>query len=169
MRTPEELVAFAAERGVSATLHHADSPMPTVPLAAAGLGIDPAEVTKNVLFFVQGTAVLVIARGVQRIDERVVAGHFGVGRKEVKIASPDQTVAETGFVAGCVPPFGHRVPLPTLVDEEVMTLPRVYGGTSDPRVLISVAPDDLTRLTTVEAVLPVAKVENGGGASSPGA
>ncbi len=140
------LIAFAAERGVTATLHPADSPMPTVPLAAGALGIPVEAMTKNVLFFVQGNPILVIARGIQRVDDRRIAAHFGVGRKQVKLANGEQTLATTGFEAGCVPPFGHITPLPTLIEAQVMALPRVYGGTSDPNVLISVAIDDLLKV-----------------------
>jgi prolyl-tRNA editing enzyme YbaK/EbsC (Cys-tRNA(Pro) deacylase) len=140
------LIAFAAERGVTATLHPSDSPMPTVPLAAAALGIAVEDMTKNVLFFVQGEPVLVIARGIQRVDDRKIAAHFGVGRKPVKLASGEQTLATTGFEAGCVPPFGHLTPIPTLIDAQTMELPRIYGGTSNPNVLISVPPHELLKI-----------------------
>lgn len=140
------LLAFAAERGVMAMLHPSDSPMPTVPLAAAALGIAVEDMTKNVLFFVQGEPILVIARGIQRVDDRKIATHFGVGRKQVKLATAEQTLATTGFEAGCVPPFAHLIPLPTLIDAQVMKLTRVYGGTSDPNVLISVRTADLTKM-----------------------
>jgi prolyl-tRNA editing enzyme YbaK/EbsC (Cys-tRNA(Pro) deacylase) len=140
------LITYAAERGVIATLHPADSPMPTVPLAAAALGIPVEAMTKNVLFFVQGEPVLVIARGIQRVDDRRIATHFGVGRKQVKLATGEQTLATTGFEAGCVPPFGHLIPLPTLIDAHVLTLPRIYGGTHDPMVLISVPTESLVEM-----------------------
>jgi prolyl-tRNA editing enzyme YbaK/EbsC (Cys-tRNA(Pro) deacylase) len=146
MTLSTNLLAFAAQRGVTATLHPADSPMPTVPLAAEALGIPVEAMTKNVLFFVQGKPILVIARGIQRVDERRIAAHFGVGRKQVKLANGEQTLATTGFEAGCVPPFGHLTSLPTLIEAQVMALPRVYGGTSDPNVLISVATEDLLKV-----------------------
>jgi prolyl-tRNA editing enzyme YbaK/EbsC (Cys-tRNA(Pro) deacylase) len=90
-----------------------------VPLAAEALGIPVEEMTKNVLFFVRGEPVLVIGRGTERIDERRVAAHFGVGRKQVKLANGEQTLATTGFEAGCVPPFGHVVALRTLLATEL--------------------------------------------------
>ena len=46
-----------------------------------------------------------------------------------------------------MPSFGHRAPLPTLIDTVVTQLDRVYGGTGDPTVLISLATSDLIRLT----------------------
>ena len=46
-----------------------------------------------------------------------------------------------------MPSFGHRTPLPTLIDPAVLTLPRVYGGTGDPAVLISLSIADILALT----------------------
>jgi prolyl-tRNA editing enzyme YbaK/EbsC (Cys-tRNA(Pro) deacylase) len=154
LRSPEELQSFVREHGFTATLHPADEPMPTVEAAAVALGIAPEEMTKNVVFIVEGRPVLAIAAGETRVDDRALARHFGVGRKKVKLASAQQTFEATGFVAGCVPPFGHRELLPTLVDESVLQLERVYGGTGDPKVLISLPPDALLSLTN-GVVLPL--------------
>lgn len=153
-RTPADLVAFAAERGVVATLHHAPGPMPTVEAAAAALGIMPEQMSKNVLFLVAGAPWLAIGRGRQRVDTGTLARHSAVSKKKVRLATPAQTLAYSGFAAGCVPPFGHRVPLPTVVDRSVLALPRLYGGTSEPTILLSILPDDLFKLTEA-AILPL--------------
>ena len=46
-----------------------------------------------------------------------------------------------------MPSFGHKTALPTLIDTAVPLLDRVYGGTGDPSVLISLPPTDLIALT----------------------
>ena len=154
LRSPEELRDLAAARGVAVELHPAAQAMPTVEAAAAALGIPVDAMTKNIVCLVAGAPVLVIAAGLSRIDDRALAGHYGVGRKKVGLAPPGAAYAITGFVVGCMPSFGHREPLPTLVDEAVLRLERIYGGTGDPAVLISLATRDLMALTggTVAAV-----------------
>jgi prolyl-tRNA editing enzyme YbaK/EbsC (Cys-tRNA(Pro) deacylase) len=147
LHSPEELRALAAARGFAATLHPADRPMPTVETAAEALGIPVAAMTKNIVFLVGDTPILTIATGQTRIDDRALAQHFGVGRKKVGIASPDQAYAISGFVVGCMPSFGHKTALPTLIDPAVLALERVYGGTGDPAVLIALPPHDLVALT----------------------
>jgi prolyl-tRNA editing enzyme YbaK/EbsC (Cys-tRNA(Pro) deacylase) len=121
--------------------------MPTVEDAAAVLGIHLSEMTKNVVFLIKGEPVLVIARGQARVDKGILARLVGVGKKQVKLATSAQTLELTGFAAGCVPPFGHKVPLRTFIDESVLGLERVYGGTSDPNILISLPLDGLFQLT----------------------
>jgi prolyl-tRNA editing enzyme YbaK/EbsC (Cys-tRNA(Pro) deacylase) len=147
LRSPAELRDFAAARGIAAELHPADRPMPTVEDAAAAIGIPVAAMTKNIVCLVGDAPILVIAAGGSRIDDRALAAHFGVGRKKVGLATPDQAYALTGFVVGCMPSFGHREPLRTLIDAAVTPLERVYGGTGDPTVLISLRTRDLLALT----------------------
>jgi len=147
LHSPEQLRDLAAAHGVAATLHPAGRPMPTVEAAADALGIPVAAMTKNIVWLAGEAAVLVIAAGQARIDDRALARELGVGRKKVGLATPERAYAISGFVVGCMPSFGHRAALPTLIDSAVMALDRVYGGTGDPRVLISLAPSDLVRLT----------------------
>jgi prolyl-tRNA editing enzyme YbaK/EbsC (Cys-tRNA(Pro) deacylase) len=51
-----------------------------------------------------------------------------VGKKQVKIATPEQVLAWTGYPAGGVPPFGHPTRLRTWVDPAVLERETVYGG-----------------------------------------
>jgi prolyl-tRNA editing enzyme YbaK/EbsC (Cys-tRNA(Pro) deacylase) len=147
LHNPEELRDLAAAHGIVATLHPAGRPMPTVEAAANALGIPVAAMTKNIVWLADGAAVLVIAAGQARIDDRALARQLGVGRKKIGLATPERACAISGFVVGCMPSFGHRAPLPTLIDTVVTQLDRVYGGTGDPTVLISLATSDLIRLT----------------------
>jgi prolyl-tRNA editing enzyme YbaK/EbsC (Cys-tRNA(Pro) deacylase) len=158
LHSPEELRDLAAARGIAARLHPAGRAMPTVEAAAAALGVPVVAMTKNIVCLVGTAAVLAIAAGRSRIDERALARHFGVGRKKIGLATPDQAYALTGFVVGCMPSFGHRAALPTLIDTSVIELERVYGGTGDPTVLISLATSDLVRLTS-GVVLPLCRAE----------
>lgn len=151
-RSPQELIALAAEQGIIATLHPAERAMPTVQEAAAALGIPVDTMTKNLIFLVKGEPILVIVRGTSMVDKRTLARHFGVGRKKVKLATAQQTFDTTGFVAGCVPSFGHKTPLPTFIDEDIYQLERVYGGTSEAKVLISIPLNELIRLTKGEVM-----------------
>ena len=153
-RSPAELRALASAQGITATLHPTGQPMPTVELAAAALGIAVESMTKNIVCLIDTQPVLVIAAGQSRIDDRALAQHFGLSRKKVGLARPEQAYDVSGFVVGCMPSFGHRTQLPTFIDPAVIVLPRVYGGTGDPAVLISLATTDLLALTggTVLAV-----------------
>ena len=153
LHSPEELRDLAAAHGIAAMLHPAGRPMPTVEAAADALGLPVSAMTKNIVWLVGDTAVLAIAAGRARIDDRALARQLAVGRNKVGLATPERAYAISGFVVGCMPSFGHRAPLPTLIDPAVAQLDRVYGGTGDPTVLISLATSDLIRLTGATVAL----------------
>ncbi len=123
---------------------------PTVPAAAAALGVQPAQIIKSLLFLVQDAPVLVIACGDSPVDRRALAGRFGVGKKQIKLADAETVLAYTGYPVGGVPPFGHRQAVPVLLDRAVQAWDVVFGGGGDDRTLLRIAPDALAHATGAE-------------------
>jgi prolyl-tRNA editing enzyme YbaK/EbsC (Cys-tRNA(Pro) deacylase) len=72
--------------------------------------------------------VLTITCGPAYVERRALASLYGVGRKKVKLASPETVLQETGYPVGGMPPFGHRQPVTTLIDHRVLENPEVYAG-----------------------------------------
>jgi prolyl-tRNA editing enzyme YbaK/EbsC (Cys-tRNA(Pro) deacylase) len=80
--------------------------------AADNIGCELGQIVKSLCFFAERDAgeraVLVLASGDQRVDDRKLAAHYGVGRKRIRIATPDECVSVWGYLPGGVPPLGHR-------------------------------------------------------------
>lgn len=150
--TPNDLEAFIRARGIAAALLRDVGDTPTVTDAAEVLGVPAEQVVKTLLFLVDGRPVVFITNGPARVDERLLAQHFGVGRKKVKIADPDTVLSLTGYPAGGVPPFGHRSPLPVLVDARILEHPVVYGGGGDDRTMLRVTPGEIVRVTKAKVI-----------------
>lgn len=137
---------------------------PTVPDAAAVLGVEPDQIVKTLLFILPPPAangetpgqampgaVVVIGCGEYRIDKKVLARHYGLSAKRVKLATPEQVLDLLGYPAGGVPPFGHRTPLPVLLDQRVLALHdqfngQIYGGGGDDRTMMALTVDDLVHI-----------------------
>jgi len=138
---------------VVAELVRPGAPTPTVPAAARALGVAPDAIVKSLVFEADLPAagrqpVLVIAAGEARVRMRALARALGIGRRKVRLASPEQTLSLTGFAVGSMPPFGHRTPLATLVDS--VSVPEggmVYGGGGAHDVLLRVPVDALLSVT----------------------
>lgn len=156
MLTPDDLERYIREQGIDAALLRDVGDTSTVERAAAALGVPPEYIVKTLLFLVDGRPVVYITHGTQRVDPRVLARHFGVGRKKVKLADPETVRELTGYPAGGVPPFGHRTPLPVLMDARVLSLPVVYAGGGDDRTMLRVSPQTLRRVTGAVLVEPQA-------------
>jgi prolyl-tRNA editing enzyme YbaK/EbsC (Cys-tRNA(Pro) deacylase) len=150
--TPVDLAAFIIRAGIAAELVPMAVETPTVPDAAAALGVLPAQIIKSLLFLVREAPVLVIACGDAIVDRRVLSERFGVGKKQVKLADAATLLAVLGYPVGGVPPFGHARQVPILLDRAVQAWDVVYGGGGDDHTLLRIAPDELARATRAEWV-----------------
>lgn len=146
----QALPRFIAQHDIAAEIVPMTLETPTVPAAAAALGVAPAQIIKSLLFLIRDQPVLVIASGDRLVDRGVLAVRFGVGKKQIKLADAETVLRLTGYPAGGVPPFGHPAPLLTLLDRGVLAWAAVYGGGGDDHTLLRVAPGELARVTAAE-------------------
>jgi prolyl-tRNA editing enzyme YbaK/EbsC (Cys-tRNA(Pro) deacylase) len=75
-----------------------------------------------------------------------------VGRKKVKLATPETVVEVTGFLVGAMPPFGHRQPLHTVIDRRVLEKPIVYAGGGSDNALLRLEPGIILQVTQGEVL-----------------
>jgi prolyl-tRNA editing enzyme YbaK/EbsC (Cys-tRNA(Pro) deacylase) len=87
-------------------------------------------------------AVLVIASGDRRVDERRVAGLTGA------LARADAAFVKqaTGFSIGGAAPLGVCAPV-TLIDRELFRFGEIWAAAGHPNGVFRLAPQDLARLT----------------------
>lgn len=158
--TPADLQAYIDRSHIDARLITGIGDTPTVPTAAAALGVERDQIVKSLLFLLDlphtpkdaPQALLVISHGERRVDKKMLAPHFGVSAKRVRLALPETVIEVLGYVAGGVPPFGHRREVPVLVDASVLTLRerfggRVYAGGGDECTVTELTVDELLRVT----------------------
>jgi prolyl-tRNA editing enzyme YbaK/EbsC (Cys-tRNA(Pro) deacylase) len=123
-----------------------DASTRTAAEAAAAIGCTVAEIAKSLVFRAEpsGRAVLAIASGANRVDERKLAALLG---ERLARADADFVREKTGFAIGGVPPLGHAGPLPTFVDEALDAFADVWAAAGTPNAVFRVTPADLLRLT----------------------
>jgi prolyl-tRNA editing enzyme YbaK/EbsC (Cys-tRNA(Pro) deacylase) len=154
---PQDLQAYIDEQGITAELIGGLGDTPTVPAAAAALGVESEQIIKTLLFLVDQQSdarkpVVVISYGEKRVDKGQLAERWGVGKKRVTLAPADVVLELLGYAAGGVPPFGHRTALPVIVDTGILDLRRrydgvIYGGGGDDRTMMKLTVDELLRVT----------------------
>lgn len=145
--TPVDLRNFMEDHHIPGEIIYMDSPTPTVESAAEAVGTQPSHIVKSVLFNIKDSYVLAIATGTSRIDQRSIANYFVVGRKQVKLTSPEIVLSVTGYPVGTVPPFGHLSPLPTLIDQELVEMETIYAGGGAHNALVRLSPKDILRVS----------------------
>ena len=107
-----------------------DSSTATSQQAADNVGCELGQIVKSLGFLIQkAKPVLVLASGDQSIDDRKLASLFQVGRKKVRMMSPDQCLSILGYLPGGVPPLGHRrANIPVIIDEGLRRYEIVYAA-----------------------------------------
>ena len=146
--TPADLARYIQQHNVDAALITDIGDTPTVPTAAAALGVGVDEILKTLLFYVKGDPWVVISHGVEPVPARALADHFGVGKRQIKLARPQQVLAETGYPVGGVPPIGHRNPNPVILAQSILDYDVVFGGGGDDHTMLRIPVSELLRLLT---------------------
>ena len=149
------LEAFLRANDVAGVVVPVTTHTPTVEAAAQVMGVTVEQIVKSVLFLLEPPggepqAVLVIANGLGRVDDRRVAAHTGVPRKRIRMAGPEEVLRLTGYPVGGVPPLGHATALRILIDPAVLSQPEVYAGGGALDALLRITPAEIARVTGAE-------------------
>lgn len=114
--------------------------------AAAAVGVSVSQIVKSLIFRAAGSdrAVLVLASGSNRVDEAAVAALLD---EPIGKADPEFVRARTGFAIGGVSPVGHLEPLPTFIDEDLLTYETLWAAAGTPNAVFRLTPEELVRLT----------------------
>lgn len=124
--------------------------------AAEAVGVSVGQIAKSLIFTANGSPILVIASGDNRVDEAKLEALVG-GR--VRRADPETVRQATGFSIGGVPPFGHATRMPVYIDRDLLRHPLIYAAGGVPECVFPLSPDELLRATGGEAA--DVKVEEG--------
>ncbi|MBC3877748.1 YbaK/EbsC family protein [Undibacterium sp. FT79W] len=120
--------------------------------AAAGLGCSVAEIAKSIVFrrVADDAAVMVVASGSNRVDEKKVAAIVG------PLAKADARFVreKIGYAIGGVCPVGHLQKSVMLIDQDLLQYPKVWAAAGHPHAVFSLTPQQLVAMTAA----PVADI-----------
>jgi prolyl-tRNA editing enzyme YbaK/EbsC (Cys-tRNA(Pro) deacylase) len=135
-----------ARLGLNAEIREFDASTRTSADAAAAIGCTVAQIAKSVIFRAKGAGqpVLVIASGINRIDEKKLEAALGdkIGR-----ADADFVRNTTGFAIGGVAPVGHTGPVRIFIDQDLDQYDEIWAAAGSPNAVFRLTPADLRRIT----------------------
>jgi prolyl-tRNA editing enzyme YbaK/EbsC (Cys-tRNA(Pro) deacylase) len=135
-----------AERGHAHMPRWLEVPVRTSQEAADHLGVAVGQIAKSVIFRSKADdrAVLVIASGDRRVDEKKVAALVGgaIGRADAEFVK-----RKTGFSIGGVAPLAHSEPPLALIDRELLRFEVVWAAAGHPNAVFPMQPTQLEALT----------------------
>ncbi|MGE5615440.1 MAG: YbaK/EbsC family protein [Bacillota bacterium] len=145
-RSARKIQDLLTSRGAECEVVQLPASTRTSAEAAAAVGCSVAQIAKSIVLRTAQSdkAVIVVASGVNRVNEAKVAGYIG---EPIRKADADFVREKTGFVIGGVPPIGHAEPIDTIVDEDLMKLGDVWAAAGTPNSVFKVSAENLLALT----------------------
>lgn len=123
--------------------------------AAQAAGCEVGQIVKSLVFMFQPAGgappkpILVLVSGPNRVHET----HFGqlLGGK-LSRADADFVREASGFAIGGIPPVGHKSPLDTYIDEDLMQYPTIWAAAGTPNAIFQIAPAELVKISKGQLV-----------------
>lgn len=120
--------------------------------AAAAAGCVVGQIVKSLVFRGRqtGKPFLLLVSGANRVNEKAVAKVLGEA-----LTRPDaQYVRDlTGYAIGGIPPLGHREPIETWIDQDLLQYAAVWAAAGTPETIFKVAPSDLQAKTGAKPLM----------------
>lgn len=139
----ESVRAFFREKAPDIEIIDQDASTATVAEAAVALGVEPGQIAKTLSIRVKDQAMLIVARGDARLDNRKTKDAFG-GRP--RMLGAEEVEALTGHPVGGVCPFGLATPLPVYCDESLKSFGTIYPAAGSRTASVALSPDRLADL-----------------------
>ncbi|WP_346353787.1 YbaK/EbsC family protein [Azotosporobacter soli] len=122
----------------------------TSELAAAALGVSPAQIAKTLVFLADAAPLLVVTCGDKKIDSRKLAKT--VGAKKIRFADAETAETATGFPPGGVSPIGLLNEIPLYLDRSLWDFATVYTAAGTANSALPLSPDRLKELTGANVI-----------------
>jgi Cys-tRNA(Pro) deacylase len=119
--------------------------------AAQAIGCRVEQIVKSLVFKGKQTnkPILVVASGQNRVNEKRLGELAG---EPIAKADADFVRQHTGFVVGGVPPVGHKEPLTTFIDEDLLQFSEIWAAAGTPFAVFQLTPTELQAMTGGQVV-----------------
>jgi prolyl-tRNA editing enzyme YbaK/EbsC (Cys-tRNA(Pro) deacylase) len=147
--TPADVQAALDRLNLGIKINFFENSTATSQMAADNIGCALGQIVKSLAFVVDEQPIIILASGDQRVDDRKIAAIFNVGRKKVKVATPEQCVEIYGYAPGGVPPLAHRTSgLPMFLDDSLQRFPQLYAAGGAHNAIFPITLDQLVSITS---------------------
>ncbi len=150
-KSAQKVQDLLLEKGFENQVVELPSSTRTAQEAADAIGCNIAQIGKSIVFrFVDsGRPLLVVASGVNRIDDKRLGGELG---EKLGKADANFVRESTGFAIGGVPPIGHANPVQVIIDEDLFKYDEIWVAAGHAMAVFPLTPDELVNLTAGEVM-----------------
>ena len=129
----------------------------TVELAAAALGVTPAEIAKTIGLYTEDrtAAILIVAAGDAKIANAKFKAHFGV---KARMLAAEDVEPMTGHAIGGVCPFGNPPSAQVWLDASLKRFDLVYPAAGGANTTVALTLADLETISEAQGWVDVSKL-----------
>ncbi|HAT1570141.1 TPA: YbaK/EbsC family protein [Kluyvera cryocrescens] len=135
---------FFAEHAPDITIIELEQSTATVAQAAAAHQVEPGQIAKTLSLKIKDKAILVVAKGDARLDNKKLKETFGA---KARMLSSDEVVILTGHPVGGVCPFGLENPLDVYCDVSLQQYEEVLPAAGGTHSAVRISPQRMASLT----------------------
>lgn len=134
------------ELGFSGEVLELESSTRTAAEAAQAAGCQIGQIVKSLVFRLEpeGTPLLVLVSGANRVHEKRLGRQLG---GTLAKADADFVHEVSGFAIGGVPPVGHKTPMQTCIDEDLLQYEVIWAAAGTPNAIFRLTPPELVRIS----------------------
>ncbi len=137
--------------GYSGKVIELESSTRTAAEAAQAAGCEVGQIVKSLVFVLEPAQapVLILVSGANRVHEKRLGRLLGgtLARADAELVR-----AVTGYAIGGVPPVGHKTPMPTYIDEDLLQYSTIWAAAGTPNAIFQISPSELVRLSGGQVV-----------------
>ena len=126
----------------------------TVAEAAEAVGVEPAMIAKTMSFLVGDKAILILAEGTARVDNRKYKDTFHTKAKMIPFDEVEQYI---GHAPGGVCPFGINEGVDVYLDESLRQFDTVYPAAGNDHSAVRLAVPELEKIAGAKGWIDVCK------------
>ncbi|MEF9953520.1 MAG: YbaK/EbsC family protein [Clostridium sp.] len=153
----EDVRKYFEEKGITNEILEFQDSTSTVELAAAALGVEGARIAKSLSFKEDDGAILVVAAGDTKIDNRKFKEEFGY---KAKMLSPDEVIEFTGHGIGGVCPFGMAKDINVYLDESMKRFTTVFPACGSANSAVELTLEELYQYSGAVKWVDVCKLKD---------
>ncbi len=127
----------------------------TVELAAKAVGTEGARIAKTLSFLVEDKAILIVAAGDAKIDNKKYKAFY---HQKAKMLTPEQVDELIGHSIGGVCPFGINDGVTVYLDESLKRFETVFPACGSSNSAIELTIDELEKLSGYKEWVDVCKL-----------
>ena len=150
----EKAKIYLKEKGYEDHIIELEQSSATVSLAAEALGVEEGMIAKTMSFLQNETAVLILAEGTARIDNRKYKDAFHTKAKMIPFDEVEQYI---GHAPGGVCPFGIKEGVRVYLDESLRQFDVVYPAAGDDHSAVKLSIEELEQISGAEGWVDVCK------------